>query len=191
MSLTSTNKVSIRYKSGGHSFSAKEIESLAAKHNHVEIRVVTHKSLLIPASQYNSDKNAEYLISMGLAPLNSEAVVDTVEKDGMVVVMAVEREFAEIIKGIKGDIVLTSPLLDTPIAQGTIIELDENVAFIRVYNDGLRFAEAVTIGSDAGLSYIAEKLHSLYGIYNMYAHARGDVERIQRVCGRCFKNLDK
>jgi hypothetical protein len=189
MSLTSTNKASIRYKSGGHSFSAKEVESLTAQRKSVEIRVVTHKTVLMPAAHYDSQMGTQLLTSMGLTPSCTENVVATSEREGMVAVMAVDREFADGVAQLKGDVALTSPLLDAPVERGTIIELDGDVAFIRVYDGSLRFAEAVTIGSDAGLSYLAEKLNTLYSIYNMNAHARGDVERVKRVCGRCFKNL--
>jgi hypothetical protein len=110
----------------------------------------------------------------------------------MVAVMAVDSSLVELLLCVRGNVTFTSPLLlGEPIERGMLLELDGEVVFIRIYNGGLLFAEAVTIESDADLSYIVEKLNSIYGIYNMYAHVRGDVERVVRVCGGCFTNLNK
>lgn len=191
MSLTSTSKVSIRLKSGGHSFSEREREMLRGATAGVEVCVITAKTTLIPQEHYDSNLKSYYLTSMGLTPSATEIVVESHPQGGMIAVMAIEREIIESLKDITSDVSFTSPLLDEAIEQGTIIELSDNVGFIRVYRDGLRFAEAVAIDSDADLSYIVERLNDSYGIYNMYARAKGDVERVCRICKGCFKNLTK
>ena len=127
-----------------------------------------------------------------MTPSPKECVVASVKDGAMVAVMAVDSSLVELLRGVRGNVTFTSPLLlGEPIERGMLLELDGEVAFIRIYNGGLLFAEAVTIESDADLSYIVEKLNSIYGIYNMYAHVRGDVERVVRVCGGCFSNLNK
>ena len=157
----------------------------------VEVCVITAKTTLIPQEQYDSNLKSDYLTSMGITPSATEIVVESRPKSGMIAVMTIEREIVESIKDITNDVTFTSPLLDEAIEQGTIIELSGGVGYIRVYSDGLRFAEAIAIDSDADLSYIVERLNDSYGIYNMYARAKGDVERVCRICKECFKNLTK
>lgn len=183
--------MSIRLKSGGHSFSEREREMLRGATAGVEACVITAKTTLIPQEHYNSNLKSYYLASMGLTPSATEIAVESNPQGGMIAVMAIEREITESLKDITSDVSFTTPLLDEAIEQGTIIELSDNVAFIRVYHNGLRFAEAVAIDSDADLSYIVERLNDSYGIYNMYARAKGDVERVCRICKGCFKNLTK
>ena len=72
-----------------------------------------------------------------------------------------------------------------------IIELIDNTLFVRVYNKGLLFAEAMEVSSDADIIHILQRLNNIYDIYNMYARALGDTERITRICKRCFKHIDK
>ena len=157
----------------------------------VEVCVITAKTTLIPQEYYDSNLKSDYLTSMGLTPSATEIAVASNPQGGMIAVMAIEREIVESLKDITSDVSFTTPLLDEAIEQGTIIELSDNVAFIRVYHNGLRFAEAVAIDSDADLSYIVERLNDSYGIYNMYARAKGDVERVCRICKGCFKDLTK
>ena len=112
-------------------------------------------------------------------------------KGDMVAMVAVDKAFVESLDKIKVNILLTTPLLDKSIEQGTIIDLVECVAYIRIYDGGLRFAEAVGIYSDADLMATLERLNEVFGIYNMYARAKGDTERILSVCQKSFKYIEK
>lgn len=192
MSLTSTNKVSIRYKSGGHSFSTKELESLVGAGQSLEVVVITPKCVLVPATEYKSLHKVDYLTTMGVAPSVSECVVDTPVINNIVAVMSIDKEFAQTLLNLKTDSTFTTPLLSNEtIEQGTIIELIDNTLFVRVYNKGLLFAEAMEVSSDADIIHILQRLNNIYDIYNMYARALGDTERIIRICKRCFKHIDK
>lgn len=192
MIVKSTDKVSIRYVSGGHSFSEAELAAINEAQGDIEVIVVTPKVTLVPCECYDEHLAHEYLLSLNMTPSPKECVVASVKDGAMVAVMAVDSSLVELLRGVRGNVTFTSPLLlGEPIERGMLLELDGEVAFIRIYNGGLLFAEAVTIDSDADLSYIVEKLNSIYGIYNMYAHVRGDVERVMRVCGGCFTNLNK
>lgn len=182
--------MSIRYTSGGHSFSAAELAALGAAAG-VEVYILTSKVTLIPVECYDNTRGADYLASLGLAPAVDEIVVESIVKDGMVAVMAVDKIFVETLRNANVDVVFHTPLLDEAVERGTIIELCGDVAFIRVSRDGLRFAEAVEVKSDADLIYVAERLNQCYDIYNMYARAKGDVERVCRILKGCFKNLTK
>ena len=192
MSLTSTNKVSIRYKSGGHSFSTKELESLVGAGQSLEVVVITPKCVLVPATEYKSLHKVDYLTTMGVVPSVSECVVDTPIINNIVAVMSIDKEFAQTLLNLKTDFTFTTPLLSNEtIEQGTIIELIDNTLFVRVYNKGLLFAEAMEVSSDADIIHILQRLNNIYDIYNMYARALGDTKRITRICKRCFKHIDK
>ena len=191
MSIASINKVSIRYISGGHSFSEKEIETINAEGRNVEISIITPKSVLVPVENYIDTNRGDYLAAMGLAPSANEVAIEAARKGDMVAVVAVDKAFVESLDKIKVNILLTTPLLDKSIEQGTIIDLVECVAYIRIYDGGLRFAEAVGIYSDADLMATLERLNEVFGIYNMYARAKGDTERILSVCQKSFKHIEK
>lgn len=191
MSIASINKVSIRYISGGHSFSEKEIETINAEGRSVEISIITPKSVLVPVENYIDTNRGDYLAAMGLAPSANEVAIEAARKGDMVAVVAVDKAFVESLDKIKVNILLTTPLLDKSIEQGTIIDLVECVAYIRIYDGGLRFAEAVGIYSDADLMATLERLNEVFGIYNMYARAKGDTERILGVCQKSFKHIEK
>ena len=191
MSIASINKVSIRYISGGHSFSEKEIETINAEGRSVEISIITPKSVLVPVENYIDTNRGDYLAAMGLAPSANEVAIEAARKGDMVAVVAVDKAFVESLDKIKVNILLTTPRLDKSIEQGTIIDLVECVAYIRIYDGGLRFAEAVGIYSDADLMATLERLNEVFGIYNMYARAKGDTERILSVCQNSFKHIEK
>ena len=191
MSIASINKVSIRYISGGHSFSEKEIETINAEGRSVEISIITPKSVLVPVENYIDTNRDDYLAAMGLAPSANEVAIEAARKGDMVAMVAVDKAFVESLDKIKVNILLTTPLLDKSIEQGTIIDLVECVAYIRIYDGGLRFAEAVGIYSDADLMATLERLNEVFGIYNMYARAKGDTERILSVCQKSFKYIEK
>ena len=183
--------VSIRYKSGGHSFSEEALREALTDGHDVELCVITPKTVLVPRDYYISTECCDYLCAVGLAASPSEIVVDAFGDDAMVAVMAVDRAFVERINAAGSRIFFTSPLLAKPIERGTVIELVEDVAYIRVYDVTLRFAEAVAVQSDADLLFVLEKLNTTYGIYNMYARAYGDVERVARISKGLFKNLER
>ena len=161
MSLTSTNKVSIRYKSGGHSFSTKELESLVGAGQSLEVVVITPKCVLVPATEYKSLHKVDYLTTMGVAPSVSECVVDTPVINNIVAVMSIDKEFAQTLLNLNIDFIFTTPLLSNEtIEQGTIIELIDNTLFVRVYNKGLLSAEAMEGSSDADIIHIIQR-HTL------------------------------
>jgi hypothetical protein len=89
-----------------------------------------------------------------------------------------------------GPITYTSPLVRSLAdGDGITIELIDNVAYITLHEGVLRFAEAQCIDSDADLLYFIESVHRTYDVYNMYARAKGDTQRIERVTKGRFKNL--
>lgn len=183
------NKVSIRIESGGHSFSAEAVR--VDDNAHVEAVVSTPKTALVPAELFAAADAEAHLAAVGVVPEADEQVVCSGVVDGTVAVMAIASECAETLRLRYGSrLSFLSPLQEEEtIAKGSHIRLDGDVLYVRVYNDGMRLAEALEVASDADVLYYLESIHRVYDIYNMYARAWGDVERLKRVAGRCFKNL--
>ena len=182
------NNVSIRLMSGGHAFSNIDIETIKAAGSGAIVEIVTHKTVLRPEQGFDRANAVDDLTATGYVVADNEVVVCTEVQSGRVAVMAVCAAFVEAIEASGVDVVYTSPLLvGDDLAEGSHIALYGDVLYVRVYKDGLRFAEAIAVESDADLLYYLVSIDMVYGIYNMYARAMGDVERLNRVCRKYFK----
>ena len=188
MACNMLNNVSIRLMSGGHAFSNIDIETIKAAGSGAIVEIVTHKTVLRPEQGFDRANAVDDLTATGYVVADNEVVVCTEVQSGRVAVMAVCAAFVEAIEASGVDVVYTSPLLvGDDLAEGSHIALYGDVLYVRVYKDGLRFAEAIAVESDADLLYYLVSIDRVYGIYNMYARAMGDVERLNRVCRKYFK----
>ena len=192
MMQTSLNNVSIRLKSGGHSFSASELNSEVRNSSQpVEVVVLTPKSTLVPAEFFVAEHAAGYLAEVGLALANGECAVFSEAKEGAVAVMAISAEcYAELKACIPAGVLFTSPLIEGVAPEkGSMLHLEADVLYVRIYNRGLRFAEAFECKSDADVLYYIAKVDEVYDIYNMYARVSGDVKHLQKLLKPIFKDL--
>lgn len=182
------NNVSIRLMSGGHAFSNQDIEAIKSASADVVVEFVTHKTVLRPERGFVSADAQNDLEATGYAVAENEVVVCSAAHNGRVAIMAVSAACVEAITALGVRLCYTSPLLSgDDIDEGTYIALYDSVLYVRVYKSGLRFVEAIAVESDADILYYLESINRVYGIYNMYARAMGDVERLERVCRKCIK----
>lgn len=190
MTQHNPNKVSIRLLSGGHSFSSRDIDAVAAA-GHVVVELSTFKTTLVPAAMLNMDDVSAHLRAVGLAPAFNERVVCSEAFSGMVAVMAISIEcYDYIAERLAHGVSFTSPLLVAlPSEEGSVLSLYGDTLYVVVYKSGLRFAEAFEVKSDADILYYAESVNRVYGIYNIHARAKGDVARLKSVCGSMFRNI--
>lgn len=196
MSSTSVNKVSIWLGSGGHTFS-KEVEGTddsvwadMRRCAEVEVVVDTHKTALVPEAYVDGDNLSRHLGDLALSVASDESVVCSRPVGGIVAVMAVSSDAVAILQRVTKGVAFTSPLLvGEPLERGTLFELSSDTLYVRVYDGGLRFAEALRVESDGDILFVFETLHRAYGIYNMYARAKGDTDRIARLTKGCFKSI--
>lgn len=192
MMQTSLNNVSIRLKSGGHSFSTAtlgaEVRSAASP---VMVSLLTPKTTLVPAEFFDDKHAAHYLAEVGLGLTMNECVVCSDAVEGVVAVMAISEQcYLELQRVVPMGMRFTSPLLEgETIEKGSILHLDEDVLYVRVYKDGMQFAEAMECQSDADVLYYLAKIDEMYGIYNMYARAKGDTKRLKSLLKPIFKDL--
>lgn len=188
MACNMLNNVSIRLMSGGHAFSNNDIKAIKSAGADIVVEFVTPKTVLRPAEGFNPAEAEHDLVATGYAVAENEVVVCSAAHNGRVAIMAVSAECVEAITALGIKLCYSSPLLaGEDIAEGSHIALYDNVLYVRVYKAGLRFAEAIEIENDADILFYLESIHRVYGIYNMYARALGDVERLCRVCRKSMK----
>lgn len=158
----------------------------------VEVVVSTFKTTLMPAELFAESDAKHILTAVGYAPAVNESVVSSQPQEGIVAVMAISTACYDTLTAHYGArLRFTSPLMETvDISDGMALHLDKDVLYVRIYGDGLRFAEAMEVSSDGDILYYLESINRVYDIYNMYARATGDTARIKRVAGRCFRNLE-
>ena len=192
MMQTSLNNVSIRLKSGGHSFSVSELSvEVRNASQPVVVAVLTAKSTLVPAEFFDKEHAADYLREVGLALNIEECAVYSNTVNGAVAVMAVSKRcYDELKEAIPSGVIFTSPLLDGDVLEkGSVLHLEADVLYVRIFDGGLRFAETFECKNDADVLYYLTKIDEVYGIYNMFARAKGDVKRMQKLLKPLFKDL--
>ena len=182
------NNVSIRLMSGGHAFSNNDIEAIKSVGNGAVVEIVTEKTVLRPEVGFVLADAEQDLVATGYVVAENEVVICSAAHNGRVAIMAVSAACVEAIEASGVTVSYTSPLLaGDDIEDGSYIALYNNVLFVRVYKAGLRFAEAIKVENDADILFYLESINRVYGIYNMYARAIGDVERLNRACRKCMK----
>ena len=192
MMQTSLNNVSIRLKSGGHSFSVSELSvEVRNASQPVVVAVLTAKSTLVPAEFFDKEHAADYLREVGLALTSEECAVYSNAVNGAVAVMAVSKRcYDELKEAIPSGVIFTSPLLDGDVLEkGSVLHLEADVLYVRIFDGGLRCAETFECKNDADVLYYLTKIDEVYGIYNMFARAKGDVKRVQKLLKPLFKDL--
>ena len=192
MMQTSLNNVSIRLKSGGHSFSTSELSAeMRSASQPLEVVVLTAKTTLVPAEFFNREHVADYLAEVGLSPAADECAVCSNAEGGVVAVMAISKQcHEELNDAISAGVTFTSPLIaNSDIEKGSVIHLEDGVLYVNIYDGDMRFAEAFECANDADVLYYLATVNEVYGIYNMYARARGDVKHLQKLLKPIFKNL--
>lgn len=174
--------------SGGHTFSNSDIETIKTAGADAVVEFVTPKTVLRPAKGFVPAYAKENLEATGYVVADNEVVVCSTAQSGRVAVMAVSAACVEAIATLGVKVRYTSPLLcEDDIAEGSHIALYDDVLYLCVYRGGLRFAEAIEVKNDADILFYMESVNCVYDIYNMYARAIGDVERLNKVCRKCFK----
>ena len=181
--------MSIRLESGGHTFSPTTLPTVAD--GSVEVVLSTYKTALSPVDLFESAEPEVALAAVGIAPTANERVVCSDAVDGIVAVMAINEEALVALQDKYGErLRFVSPLQEEAMEQGVALRLDADVLYARVYDDGLRFAEAIEVRTEADILYYLESIHRVYNIYNMHARAMGRGDKLKALCGRCFKNLE-
>lgn len=192
MNPTSKSYVSIQLPLGGHSFSGATLEKIAPTEGCGVVAILpTAKCVAVPQEVFNAEEGESYLAASGIALGNNECVVHSNTSQPVVAVMAIDSKCHKLLSESYGKhLSYTTPLLlTTAPEQGTVLHLDKGVLYIRVANDGLRLAEVVEVANDADILYILEQTHRVFNIYNMYARAEGETQRLMSICKKLFTTI--
>ncbi len=185
------NSVSIRSLSDGHSFSAKQIATMAEELGMVLIP--SAKSIAVPREYADASSAVGMLRDCAMSPAPNERVIVTPDADGVAVAMAVSNDVAEQLNGR----IAVSPLqVGGDFDRGVSLWLSRGVAFVRVYDNGLRLAEAVDVATMADLRYVLELLDATYNIYSTRARVTADSEpwigsfvELSKMMNQLFKDV--
>ena len=160
----SDTKASIRLAMGGRFFSASLLENVAESGD-VLVRVYTSRTTLLPSEVKNSISAEQALSITGQAAQDTEIAVYSETVDGRCAAVALSKDaYTALSEALEGRAKITSPLLDTTHSgeKCLAVEIADSVAYLRLYNNGLRLAEALKIESaDEFLYYVAEIFKTL------------------------------
>ena len=187
-----TSKVSIRLMSGGHSFSPTEIEGMAKEGSALAVELITAKITLVPEVMFDAERTTEYLAFVGLAPAHDEVAVYSPAVDDKVAVMAMSKLcYEKLALEFGNNVVFSSPLIQGHAPkQGALLDLVGDVLYLRIFNGGMLFGEAMMVENDADILFMLEQINKVYNIYNMHVRARGDKERLAKLTKHLFTNIE-
>lgn len=187
-----TTKVSIRLMSGGHSFSPTEIEGMAKEGSVLTAELITAKITLVPEVMFDPERIVEYLAFVGIAPAHDEVAVYSPAVDDKVAVMAMAKScYEKLVAEFGKNITFSSPLIQGHAPkQGALVDLVDDVLYVRIFNGGMLFGEAVRVENDADILFMFEQINKVYNIYNMHVRARGDKERLAKLTKHLFTNIE-
>ncbi|WP_417013289.1 hypothetical protein [Alistipes sp.] len=123
--------------------------------------MLSHKTVLVPAEVFERESAANYLALAGLSCTESECAVYSEPQRQQIAVMAVDRAQHRLLTEGAGDrIVYTSPLLHRPDfpKQGVWLMHTDGLLYLKVYDDGLRLAEAVRAQGTTDVLYYLGRL---------------------------------
>ena len=159
-SATPSKEMSIRLRSGGHSF-PKELPAEYAAADRVVCSVLTHKTLLVPAEVFERESAPNYLALAGLGCAETECAVYSDPQRQQIAVMAVDKECRRQLAETAGDrVTFTSPLLFQPkfAGQGAWLIHTDGLLYIKIYDNVLRLAEVVRAQGTADVLYYLGRL---------------------------------
>ncbi len=161
-SNNSESKASIRLASGGRFFSASTLAGIAEGAD-VDVIIDTARVTLVPQQMAESVSAERLLAITGQSPLTDEVAIFSDAVNEKVAVVAVNKDVYETLMSRLGSKMhIYSPLQSDNYShgRGLVIEVSENICYLRLYNNGLQLAEAVDVESyDELLYYVANILN--------------------------------
>ena len=154
-SNNSDNKASIRLASGGRFFSASTLRSMPESGD-VVVCVDTPRVTLLPVALAANISAEQALAVTGQAPQGDEIAVFSASVGDMCAAIAIsERCYTALSEQLGSRLSVTTPLLSTTHSgeHCVVIELVDNICYLRLYNSTLQLAEALEVGSDDELLF--------------------------------------
>lgn len=188
-STASANKVSIQLALDGHSFSATDVN--ADLPGSGEIDVLTPRTLLVPAEVFEEQHAPALLAAAGIPLAAGESVVWSNPQAETIAIMAAGTEGLKEVRRKFGEQTrFTSPLLRTPQITAPTVWMCRmpGVLYIKVYRNGLQFAEAVAAATEADVLYFMERLDAQFPSKEYVLRITGsNIKPLRGLLGRRFK----
>lgn len=179
--LHTAQRVSIQLKLDGHSFSADSLP--AAGTEGVVCELLTSKTQLVPQEEFSPAAAEALLRAAGMACSGDECPVWSDPSLPAVAVMAFDTTAVNTLRTRYAErIEFTSPLLFRPRCVRSTVWLykHDELLYIKVYRDGLRFAEVLTAENDADLLYYTELLGREFPLREFELYPAGKDARTAR-----------
>lgn len=163
-----SKEMSIRLRPDGHSFPAVSPAEFETAER-IRCCVLTHKTVLVPNEVFERESAANYLALAGLGCAESECAVCSDPLREQVAVMAVDEGRLRQLTEAAGDrIVYTSPLLHRPdfAERGVWLMHADGLLYVKVYDNGLRLAEAVRAQGTTDVLYYLGRLDRSFPLEN-------------------------
>lgn len=161
-STATDKKVSIQLRLDGHSFSRELLPAEVADNAVIEVELLTSKTVMVPEECFAPELAAKLLWLSGVVCDADEQPVWSNATDGVIVVMALNREVAEVLTECYGSRVeYTSPMLRGCTGEGRYlcIYIAGSVAYIKLYNAAqLDFCEALAVTGADDVLYAVERI---------------------------------
>lgn len=189
-STSSANKVSIQLALDGHSFSAMDLNTDLS--GDVELEVITPRTLLVPTELFDT-QNAPALLSAAGIPLAADESVIWSDPQAEVIAMMIigAEALADVHRRFGDRAHFTAPLLRTlPITMPSVwMCWMPGVLYIKVYREGLQFAEAVSASTEADVLYFTQRLGVQFPLKEFQLRITGtNPKALRKVLGKRFKD---
>lgn len=152
------------------------------------MKILTHKTTLVPAELFRTEEASRYLELCGLPVAASERVVWSEPHRGAVAVMAADRLSVE--QCPEGE-TFTSPLLEGPTApEAPTLWLARygELLYLKLYTPTLQLAEVLRVECDEDLLYYASLLRKMLPPKGCRLVVEGEApQKLQKVVKPLFK----
>lgn len=184
--------VSIQLKLGGHSFSADTLPAVGGG-GIVLCELLTPKTMLVPREEFDTAAAGILLEAAGMPCRDDETAVWSDPEGTAVAVMACDGTTFDTLRKRYGNCLrFTTPLLFKPVTAPAAVWLFRNdeLLYIKAYNNGLRFAEVVTVQTDADLLYYVELLNREFELAGYELCPAGEIGKTAcRMLRRYFRSV--
>ncbi|MDE6865670.1 MAG: DUF3822 family protein [Alistipes sp.] len=186
--------MSIQLALDGHSFSI--VGSRAALSEAVvSVEILTPRTLLVPEELFDPSHAATLLAADGKAPHTGEEIVHSAPVEGIVALMTVPTKALRRLRerlDTDAELAFTTPLLAPahPDKPTVLLHQAAGYLYIRIYNGGLRLAEALPMPTDAAIRYVLERLETEFPLKQYAAQLFGkENRRLEKLVGKRFKSV--
>lgn len=146
---SATSEVSIRLMLDGLSFSEEQLVALPRDGRRAEVVLLTAKTMLVPRELCPERETAQIMRLNGMEPTSRETVLRIEDaRQGMVALLAVDRETVERIRSAKGrNLRWNTPLLYEPENAGALlwVRREEKLVYMKCWSDRLLLAEVLVV----------------------------------------------